>query len=70
MEKELVELFEKVKRTADEAAVDGGADSSPEESRCLDVLKQLKKFPVNYQVLVSTQVMLHSSLAFIFGFDF
>ncbi|XP_004239974.3 transcription elongation factor TFIIS [Solanum lycopersicum] len=56
MEKELVELFEKVKRTADEAAVDGGADSSPEESRCLDVLKQLKKFPVNYQVLVSTQV--------------
>ncbi|KAJ8540190.1 hypothetical protein K7X08_026579 [Anisodus acutangulus] len=56
MEKELIELFETVKRAADAAAVDGGADSSPEESRCLDVLKQLKKFPVNYQVLVSSQV--------------
>ncbi|XP_009779340.1 transcription elongation factor TFIIS-like [Nicotiana sylvestris] len=56
MEKELIELFETVKRAADAAAVDGGADSSPEESRCVDVLKQLKKFPVNYQVLVSTQV--------------
>ncbi|KAK6790057.1 hypothetical protein RDI58_013857 [Solanum bulbocastanum] len=56
MERELVELFEKVKEAADAAAVDGGGDSSPEESRCLDVLKQLKKFPVNYQVLVSSQV--------------
>ncbi|KAK4353146.1 hypothetical protein RND71_028664 [Anisodus tanguticus] len=56
MEKELIELFETVKRAADAAAVDGGADSSPEESRCLDVLKELKKFPVNYQVLVSSQV--------------
>lgn len=56
MEKELIELFETVKRAADAAALDGGADSSPEESRCLDVLKQLKKFPVNYQVLVSSQV--------------
>ncbi|PHT48547.1 Transcription elongation factor TFIIS [Capsicum baccatum] len=57
MEKELIELFETVKRAADAAAaVDSGADSSPEESRCLDVLKQLKKFPVNYQVLVTSQV--------------
>ncbi|XP_006365333.1 transcription elongation factor TFIIS-like [Solanum tuberosum] len=56
MERELVELFEKVKQAADAAAVDGAGDSSPEESRCLDVLKQLKKFPVNYQVLVSSQV--------------
>ncbi|XP_055811048.1 transcription elongation factor TFIIS-like [Solanum dulcamara] len=56
MEKELIELFETVKRAADAAAVAGDSDSSPEESRCLDVLKQLKKFPVNYQVLVSSQV--------------
>lgn len=56
MEKELIELFETVKRAADAAAVDGGGDSSAEESRCLDVLKQLKKFPVNYQVLISSQV--------------
>lgn len=56
MEKELIQLFDAVKRAADAAAVDGGADSSPEESRCLDALKRLKKFPVNYQVLVSTQV--------------
>ncbi|KAJ8552890.1 hypothetical protein K7X08_020283 [Anisodus acutangulus] len=53
MEKELIELFDAVKRAADAAAVE---DSSPEESRCLDALKRLKKFPVNYQVLVSTQV--------------
>lgn len=52
MEKELSELFESVKRAAD------AAEKSPgEEDRCLDVLKRLKKFPVNYQVLVSTQVL-------------
>ncbi|CAK9136719.1 unnamed protein product [Ilex paraguariensis] len=56
MANELIELFEAVKKAADAAAVDGGAESSPEEDRCLDALKQLKKFPVNYQVLVSTQV--------------
>ncbi|KAL8050027.1 hypothetical protein ABFX02_06G056700 [Erythranthe guttata] len=51
MEKELCELFESVKSAAD------GAENSPsEEERCLDALKQLKKFPVNYQVLVSSQV--------------
>ncbi|KAL6530384.1 hypothetical protein OROHE_014737 [Orobanche hederae] len=51
MEKELSEIFESVKRAAD------AAENSPsEEDRCLDALKQLKKFPVNYQVLVSTQV--------------
>ncbi|KAI3458422.1 hypothetical protein Pfo_015085 [Paulownia fortunei] len=51
MEKELTELFESVKRAAD------GAENSPgEEDRCLDALKRLKKFPVNYHVLVSTQV--------------
>ncbi|KAL2248987.1 transcription elongation factor TFIIS [Sesamum indicum] len=51
MEKQLTELFESVKMAAE------AAENSPgEEDRCLDVLKQLKKFPVNYQVLVSTQV--------------
>ncbi|XP_059666853.1 transcription elongation factor TFIIS-like [Cornus florida] len=56
MEKELIELFEAVKKAADVAAVDGGGDSSAEEGRCLDALKRLKKFPVTYEVLVSTQV--------------
>lgn len=51
MEKELSELFESVKKAADAAE-----DSPGEENRCVDALKQLKKFPVNYQVLVSTQV--------------
>ncbi|KAI3470974.1 hypothetical protein Pfo_027637 [Paulownia fortunei] len=51
MDKELAELFESVKRAAEVA------ESSPgEEDRCIDALKQLKKFPVNYQVLLSTQV--------------
>ncbi|KAK6121950.1 hypothetical protein DH2020_044304 [Rehmannia glutinosa] len=51
MEKELTELFESVKRAAEIA------ENSPgEEDRCLDALKRLKKFPVNYQVLLSTQV--------------
>ncbi|KAK6155991.1 hypothetical protein DH2020_010239 [Rehmannia glutinosa] len=53
MEKELTELFESVKRAAD------GAENSPgDEDQCLDALKRLKKFPVNYQVLVSTQTAL------------
>ncbi|GFP89383.1 transcription elongation factor a protein 2 [Phtheirospermum japonicum] len=51
MEKELTELFELVKRAAD-----ASVNSPGEEDRCLDALKRLKKFPVNYQVLVSTQV--------------
>ncbi|KAL9260611.1 Transcription elongation factor TFIIS-like protein [Drosera capensis] len=53
MEKELVELFEAAKRAADAAAAGG---SPAEESRCLDALKKLKDFTVNYQILVSTQV--------------
>lgn len=57
MEKELVELFEAAKKAADAAAADAGADSSPEEDRCLDALKRLKKLPINYDVLVSTQVL-------------
>ena len=57
MEKELVELFEKAKKAADAASADGGADSSPEESCCLDALKRLKKLPINYDILVSTKVL-------------
>ncbi|KAK1409270.1 hypothetical protein QVD17_35796 [Tagetes erecta] len=56
METELKDLFEAAKKAADAAAATGGLDYSPEEDRCIDALKALKKFPVNYQVLVSTQV--------------
>ncbi|KAL1813896.1 hypothetical protein ACET3Z_023961 [Daucus carota] len=56
MEAELIELYEAAKKSADLAAGDGVEESSPEEDRCVDALKQLKKFPVNYQLLVSTQV--------------
>ncbi|KAI3704980.1 hypothetical protein L1987_75210 [Smallanthus sonchifolius] len=57
METELKQLFEAAKKAADAAAVKGAdAESLPEEDRCIDALKALKKFPVNYQVLVSTQV--------------
>ena len=55
MEKELVQLYEAVKKAADVAT---SSDSEAEESRCLDAFRQLKKFPVNYQILVSTQVLL------------
>ncbi|KAA8539706.1 hypothetical protein F0562_026398 [Nyssa sinensis] len=54
MEKELIKLFEAVKKAAD-GARDGG-DLSREEDRCVDALKRLEKFPVNYDVLVSTKV--------------
>ena len=50
-----MELFEAAKKAADAAAGENG--SSDEESRCLDALKELKDFPVNYQILVSTQVL-------------
>ncbi|KAJ0551591.1 putative transcription factor IIS, TFIIS/LEDGF domain superfamily [Helianthus annuus] len=57
METELKHLFEAAKKAADVAAADDGhPESSPEEDRCIDALKALKKFPVNYQVLVSTQL--------------
>lgn len=49
-------MYEAAKKAADAAAGDGVEESSPEEDRCVDALKQLKKFPVNYQLLVSTQV--------------
>ncbi|KAK2657971.1 hypothetical protein Ddye_011023 [Dipteronia dyeriana] len=56
MERELVELFEAVKKAADAAAVEGVSSGGPEVSRCVDALKQLKTFPVTYDILVSTQV--------------
>lgn len=55
MEKELVGLYEAVKKAADAAS---STDSEADESRCLDAFEQLKKFPVSYQILVSTQVLL------------
>ncbi|OVA13708.1 zinc finger protein [Macleaya cordata] len=56
MEKELLELFESAKKAADAAAADGVTSGGPEEDRCVDALKRLKKFPVTMQVLVATQV--------------
>ena len=55
-ERELIHLFEAVKRAADDAVADKDLEFSPAEKRCLDGLKQLQKFPVNYHLLVSTQV--------------
>nr|XP_043617302.1 transcription elongation factor TFIIS-like [Erigeron canadensis] len=55
METELIELFETAKKAADAAAAVGGGGAA-EEDRCVDALNVLKKFPVNYQILVSTQV--------------
>ncbi|CAH9113062.1 unnamed protein product [Cuscuta europaea] len=53
MEKELIELYEVVRKAADAVSVEG---KDAEEERCLDAMRQLKKFPVNYNVLVSSQV--------------
>lgn len=56
MERELVVLFEAAKKAADAAAIDGAASGGPKVDRCIDVLSQLKNYPVTYDVLVSTQV--------------
>lgn len=58
MERELVELFEAAKKAADAAAQEdqGASSGGPKVDRCLDVLNQLRSFPVSYDVLVSTQV--------------
>ncbi|KDP21858.1 hypothetical protein JCGZ_00645 [Jatropha curcas] len=56
MERELVELFEVVKKAADVAANDEVSSSGPEVVRCVDALKQLKRFPITYDILVSTQI--------------
>lgn len=62
MERELVELFAAAKKAADAAAADGASSSSPSVSRCVDALKQLKRFPVSYDALVATQVIRIASL--------
>lgn len=49
-----MELYDAAKKAAD-AALSG--DAEHEESRCIDALEQLKKFPVNYKILVNTQVI-------------
>ena len=51
VEKEIMELFEKVKKATDKAITD-----EAEEQRCLDSLKALRAVPVTMGVLVSTQV--------------
>lgn len=56
MEKDLIQLFQTVEKAAAAAENDAVEGLSPEEDRCIDVLKQLEKCPVNYDVLVSTQV--------------
>ncbi|XVF65959.1 hypothetical protein PTKIN_Ptkin09bG0292700 [Pterospermum kingtungense] len=56
MERELVDLFEAAKKAADLAAADAVSANGPEVSRCVDALKQLKAFPVTYDILVSSQV--------------
>lgn len=56
MEKELIQLFQTVEKAAAAAENDAVGGSSAEEDRCIDVLNQLEKCPVNYDVLVSTQV--------------
>ncbi|KAK4283754.1 hypothetical protein QN277_000674 [Acacia crassicarpa] len=57
MEKELMRLYEAVKKAADAAAT--STDNQVEENRCLDAFKLLKKFPVNLEILRYTQVGKH-----------
>ncbi|KAI8029556.1 Transcription elongation factor TFIIS [Camellia lanceoleosa] len=54
MEKEVIALFQSAKKPANAAAAEG-LDSSAEEERCIDVLNRLNKFPVDYELLLSTQ---------------
>ncbi|KAI4302637.1 hypothetical protein MLD38_038358 [Melastoma candidum] len=55
MERELLEVFETARKSAD-AAANAGAAPGPEVSRCVDALERLKVFPVSYDALVATQV--------------
>lgn len=52
-----MELFQVAKKAADTAAADGASTNSPEVSRCVDALKQLKRFPVSKDALIATQVI-------------
>ncbi|XP_065853079.1 transcription elongation factor TFIIS [Euphorbia lathyris] len=56
MERELLELFEAARKAADAASNDAVSSSGPEVGRCVDALKQLKIFPITYDILVSSQV--------------
>ena len=51
-----MDLFEAAKKAADFAVTDAVSSNGPEVSRCVDALKQLKAFPITYDILVSTQV--------------
>ncbi|XP_078445509.1 transcription elongation factor TFIIS-like [Wolffia australiana] len=53
MEKEILEMFAVAKKAGDAAAADGG---SAEIARCLDALRQLRKFPLTTKELVATKV--------------
>ncbi|KAJ0040490.1 hypothetical protein Pint_27128 [Pistacia integerrima] len=56
MERELLSLCESTKKAALAAAMDSVSFTGPEVSRCIDLLKRLKDFPVTGKVLVSTAV--------------
>ncbi|KAJ6921218.1 protein hook [Populus alba x Populus x berolinensis] len=56
MEMEFVELFDEAKKAADASLNDDVSSSGPEVTRCVDSLKQLRKFKVTSELLVSTQV--------------
>ncbi|KAF6170298.1 hypothetical protein GIB67_042988 [Kingdonia uniflora] len=58
MDKELLELYETAKKAAD-AVLANGDEDSPEEARCVEALKQLRKIPVTMKVLVDTQLGKH-----------
>lgn len=66
MEMEFVELFDEAKKAADASLNDDKSSSGPEVSRCVDSLKQLRKFKVTSEILVSTQVINEGSLIFLF----
>uniref|UniRef100_A0A1D1XUE1 Transcription elongation factor n=1 Tax=Anthurium amnicola TaxID=1678845 RepID=A0A1D1XUE1_9ARAE len=54
MEKEILEIFAVAKRAGEAAAAEDGG--SPEVTRCLDALRQLRKLPVTTKELVATKV--------------
>ncbi|KAI4988664.1 hypothetical protein ZWY2020_035904 [Hordeum vulgare] len=55
MERELMETFEATKKASD-AAVEEADGLPPEAERCLDALRRLRKFHVNTDVVVTTQI--------------
>ena len=67
-----MELFDEAKKAADASLNDDVWSSGPEVTRCVDSLKQLRKFKVTSELLVSTQVILLrvSSIFHLFVFKF